>query len=1110
LSFDPSTGRLAIRADADDHIVREAVSADGFVEVTVDGAQHSSNPRSTDFDRVLAGATSNNLSQVRFDGAGGENTLVLATQSLPHSLAVTAAGADVVTEDVTVARRLAIQAQDITVRGGLQGESTNLTASGWVNVEKGGRIEALPTQRRAGGVSPLLAINVTADVFVNAGQIHADGGSGGQIVVQARNILNAGPITADASSPSADGGTVHLGFTDSYVGTAAGLTSANGASGGSIVIDGGATGHLFSSGRHVATGSVGGSINLLGREVVLAGVTVDASGETGGGSVSIGENSQSRDPAVGNTQTVTITSASTIRADALHSGDGGRVSVWADRNIAFSGIVSVHGGPAGGSGGFIDVSGKGDLSFAASADAAAPSGKSGTLLLDPKNITIGDASAAVFPRFDLIDPHPSAVGRFGTTLLVLDNGNVVVTNPYDDFGGARAGAAYLFDGSSGILISSLFGSHANDAVASAVESLIPIVRLTEGNYLVVSPDWNSNRGAVTWGSGRTGISGVVSDGNSLVGSNPGNESGVKLGDRVGSYGIVLLSSGNYVVQSRNGGDGAVTWGDGNTGTSGIVSDANSLVGGGFVVLLTNGNYLVVDPDWNATRGAVTWADGNTGIRGVVSAANSLVGSSPGDSLGFSIVTGAYFSADSVFALSNGNYIVVSSAWNGHRGAVTWGDGGRGISGIVSEVNSLVGSMPGDGNPSSANPGDLVGHGIILLPNGNYVVRSPEWNEQRGAVTWGNGSAGVSGTVSAANSLVGSDPGDLSFVTPLSNGNYVVLSPNWSNQRGAVTWGNGSTGVSGRISAANSLVGSNPGDQVGYYARADLLSNGNYVIESPSWGAGHGAVTWADASTGVRGIVSETNSLVDTGPAVVTSLRNGNFVVQSWNGSRGAVTWANGSTGITGTVSAANSLVGSHDGDQVGFYGGRVTPLTNGNYVVESPSWNDHRGAATWGNGNTGIIGTVSSANSLVGSNTGDGVPYRITPLSNGNYVMTSSDWNSKRGAVTWGNGDMGISGILSAANSLVGANPGDVVGSYGAISLLTTGNYLVASRSWNGNRGAVTWGDGYSGVSGAISAANSLVGDSPGDYVGYSDSVGGRSIVVLNNGNCDPQSILER
>src|SRR6202022_4354353 len=111
----------------------------------------------------------------------------------------------------------------------------------------------------------------------------------------------------------------------------------------------------------------------------------------------------------------------------------------------------------------------------------------------------------------------------------------------------------------------------------------------------------------------------------------------------------------------------------------------------------------------------------------------------------------------------------------------------------------------------------------------------------------------------------------------------------------------------------------------------------------------------------------------------------------------------------GTVSAANSLVGSTSGDQVGGYG--ITALTNGNYVVKSPNWNSATGAVTWGNGATGVTGTISAANSLVGSSAGDYVGGGITALTNGNYVVDSSYWNSNTGAVTWGNGATGVTGV---------------------------------------------------------------------------------------------------
>src|SRR5262249_2470349 len=140
---------------------------------------------------------------------------------------------------------------------------------------------------------------------------------------------------------------------------------------------------------------------------------------------------------------------------------------------------------------------------------------------------------------------------------------------------------------------------------------------------------------------------------------------------------------------------------------------------------------------------------------------------------------------------------------------------------------------------------------------------------------------------------------------------------------------------------------------------------------------------------------------------VAPLTNGNYVVSSysWNGNRGAATWGSGTAGVTGAVSAVNSLVGSAAGDLVANAG--AAPLTNGNYVVSSYIWNGHRGAATWGSGTAGASGTISSANSLIGNN-GDHVGRLVTALSNGNYVVLSPLYNY-RGAATWGSGTSGNS-----------------------------------------------------------------------------------------------------
>ena len=141
--------------------------------------------------------------------------------------------------------------------------------------------------------------------------------------------------------------------------------------------------------------------------------------------------------------------------------------------------------------------------------------------------------AANFPEF--IDPNPNAGNQFGHSVVALSTGNVVITSPFDDAGGTDAGAVYLFNGSTGALISTLTGSSAGDNVG-----LYGVTALTNGNYVVGSGNWNNgaawNAGAVTFGSGTTGVSGVVSAANSLVGTTAF--------DFVGSIGITALTNGN--------------------------------------------------------------------------------------------------------------------------------------------------------------------------------------------------------------------------------------------------------------------------------------------------------------------------------------------------------------------------------------------------------------------------------------------------------------------------------------------------------------------------------------------------------------------------------------
>lgn len=721
------------------------------------------------------------------------------------------------------------------------------------------------------------------------------------------------------------------------------------------------------------------------------------------------------------------------------------------------------------------------------------------------------------------------VGSGGVTLL--SNGNYVISSrnwdngPVIDAGAVTWGSAR--GGVAGVVspLNSLVGSTASDLVGGAVKAL------PNGHYVVSSSAWDNsalaNVGAATWGNGNTGIVGPVSPANSLVGS--------KATDNVGS--VTVLSNGNYVVSSIGWeGDtaadvGAATWADGSVGRVGFVTAANSLVGsatgdfsGSSIVPLSNGNYVIRNPSWNngsvVNAGAVTWGDGTSGTVGVISATNSLVGTSANDFVGIS----------GVFDLGNGNYVVGSNDWDNGAlmgaGAITWCSGTGDTVGPVSPANSLVGSSAEDG----------VTRRVIALGNGNYIVHSPFWNndpvDDAGAVTWGDGTSGVTGPISAANSLVGTKHQErLGYddLIVLSNGNYVVSTSSWQNNAGvavgAVTWGDGSRGVSGTISAANSLVGTTIGDMIND-VRITALANGNYVVVNPLWDNGTatnvGAVTWANGSTGLTGTISSDNSLIGftsndrVGEDGVIPLPNGNYVVRSpyWgNGAltyTGAVTWGSGASGIVGYVSPANSLVGSTEEDLVGY--GNITVLSNSNYVVSSPYW-DHGmevdvGAVTWGNGEGGTIGLVSAANSLVGSAAGLRLGNRpVTALTNGNYVVSTDDWDNGEvlnvGAVAWGSGTGGTAGPISTSNALVGSISDDRVGFLGAMRL-SDGNYVVRSQLWDngttGDAGAISWGNGTGGTIGPVSTANSVV--NTGNSWMQEDQINGTFFVrsALNGG----------
>jgi hypothetical protein len=121
----------------------------------------------------------------------------------------------------------------------------------------------------------------------------------------------------------------------------------------------------------------GGNVGVFGNQVGLVNSFINASGNTGGGTVLIGGDLQGKGILPNALQTY-VDSRSQIFANGLLTGDGGKVIVWADRSTQFLGAIAAKGGEVSGDGGFVEVSGKESLDYRGSTNTLAPHGKIGT------------------------------------------------------------------------------------------------------------------------------------------------------------------------------------------------------------------------------------------------------------------------------------------------------------------------------------------------------------------------------------------------------------------------------------------------------------------------------------------------------------------------------------------------------------------------------------------------------------------------------------------------------------------------------------------------------------------------------------------------------------
>ena len=391
------------------------------------------------------------------------------------------------------------------------------------------------------------------DEALNLGSLIAGRGAAGMF---ADSIRNAGTVEANAVTVG-DDGVIRLVARERLTLEAGGRVAAQGPSGGEVHVES-KRGTTWVSGEVSARASEGrgGSIRLLGDRVGLAGAEVDASGPSGGGEVLIGGDVSGRGPTP--TAEATYVSAdSTVSADALASGDGGKVVVFAEGFANVQGRLSARGGPNGGDGGFVETSGLRSFAIHHTPDTTAPKGEGGHWLIDPHDIEIVAGSG---------------------------NTNVPAADPFTSTGdSARLGidllTAALSGGQSVTVQTAAGGTQSGDITLSTA---LDIEDTTGTNTLTLDAHRNIGINApITDTAGGANLNLVLDAGN-------GGNGGVVVGSELTLRGGSLRTDGDFVVIEN----GAVMTVDGvrwemNADTL-LITDSVGRVGDGTVIVKNGG------------------------------------------------------------------------------------------------------------------------------------------------------------------------------------------------------------------------------------------------------------------------------------------------------------------------------------------------------------------------------------------------------------------------------------------------------------------------------------------------------------------------------------------
>ncbi|ERN41713.1 filamentous hemagglutinin family N-terminal domain protein [Rubidibacter lacunae KORDI 51-2] len=428
--------------------------------------------------------------------------------------------------------------------------------------------------------------------------------------------------------------------------------------GQTVAVD--ATGQLVPGGpgSAIASGTIeAAEVQVFGDTVAVVGADIDASGNWGGGVVLIGGDTRGVGP-LPTAERVFVDAGSTIAADALVNGEGGKVVIWADGVAGFSGEISARGAGAGNAGGFVEVSGREALFVDGRIDASAPAGSDGTILLDPRNIFIvAEADAPDNGELSdnqilFADGGPTTDFTISDVALTSLMGNVVLEAQNNISAEAAAvldlgqitGESISFSAGNDIILNTDISTQGGDVVLTATNNITTQnISTGGGDVQIVAASSNITTQNIETTSLLPGDSGAVdllaggaiATGSIATSSSGGTGGAITVGSGTGNIDTLSLnasggegSGGNVFLLSLGGG--------GNILTGSI--DASGGSGGGTVVIYTLGGFVRVtdtlpnsDPNGDPVSISTSSSNGNSGAITIFHGGNGEIPFIVGDS-----------------------------------------------------------------------------------------------------------------------------------------------------------------------------------------------------------------------------------------------------------------------------------------------------------------------------------------------------------------------------------------------------------------------------------------------------------------------------------------------